>query len=104
MTGAAVIVDGRARRAARTRDAVVEAILSLIGEGILRPTARQLSGRAGVSLRSVFQHFDDLESLFATAAEMQIARVMSMVEETRTTDGMPLPQRIAAFVGSRAKL
>src|ERR1044072_5768679 len=60
--------DGRSARAARTRDAVVEALLSLLDEGNLRPTARQVAERAGVSLRSVYVHFDDLEDLFTAAA------------------------------------
>jgi AcrR family transcriptional regulator len=76
--------DGRAARAVRTRDAVVEALLTLIEEGELRPTAREVSDRAGVSLRSVFQHFADLESLFAAAAERQTVRLWALFDQKPT--------------------
>ena len=61
--------DGRRARAERSRDAVVEAILELLYEGNNQPGAADIAERAGVSLRSVFRHFDDLESLHAAAVE-----------------------------------
>jgi AcrR family transcriptional regulator len=59
--------DGRRLRSERSRQAIIEAMLNLIEEGILVPTAQQVSERAGVGIRSVFRHFSDMESLFATA-------------------------------------
>ncbi|MFT6367834.1 MAG: AcrR family transcriptional regulator [Bacteroidia bacterium] len=40
--------------------------MALISEGILVPTAQQISGRAGVGIRSFFRHFSDMENLFST--------------------------------------
>jgi len=57
--------DGRVRRGERNRDAIVEAMFALVGEGALQPTAEQVAARAGVGLRSVFRHFRDMESLYA---------------------------------------
>lgn len=57
--------DGRARRSVRSRRAIVDALFALVGEGVLRPTARQVAERAGVGIRSVFRHFDDVERLHA---------------------------------------
>lgn len=57
--------DGRARRSERSRRAIVDALFALVGEGVLRPTARQVAERAGVGIRSVFRHFDDVERLHA---------------------------------------
>ena len=57
--------DGRVRRAHRSGQAIVEALVTLIGEGILEPTAQQVAARAGVGLRTVFRRFADMESLFA---------------------------------------
>ncbi len=71
-------VDGRVARGGRTRAALVEALLSLLNERKLRPTARELAERAGISLRTVFQHFGDLETLFATVADEQMARVAEL--------------------------
>ncbi len=92
--------DGRAARSERTRDAVVEALLSLIDDGDLQPTAARIAERAGVSLRSVFQHFEDLEGLYATAADRQLQRVIGITRQVRR-DG-PLDARIAAFAEGRA--
>ncbi len=102
MTTDAATTDGRSARATRTRDAVVDAFLVLIDEGNLRPTARQVSVRAGVSLRSVFQHFADLEALFAAAADKQIERLAPLV--TRTSNSAPFVDRLEAFVETRARL
>jgi len=54
-------------RSERSRQAIIDAMLNLVEEGILVPTAQQVSERAGVGIRSVFRHFNDMESLFATA-------------------------------------
>jgi TetR/AcrR family transcriptional regulator of autoinduction and epiphytic fitness len=102
MTTVAPAPDGRSARATRTRDAVVDAFLALIDDGNLRPTARQVSERAGVSLRSVFQHFADLESLFATAADKQVERLTPLA--TRVSPEATLEDRIALFVDARTRL
>ena len=62
-----VSVDGRRQRGERTRQAIIEAALSLQEEGVLVPTAQQISDRSGVLIRSFFRHFDDMESLFKAA-------------------------------------
>lgn len=59
--------DGRRLRSERSRQAIIDAMLQLVEEGVLVPTAQQVSERAGVGIRSVFRHFSDMESLFATA-------------------------------------
>lgn len=59
--------DGRRLRSERSRQAIIDAMLKLVEEGVLVPTAQQVSERAGVGIRSVFRHFSDMESLFATA-------------------------------------
>lgn len=61
------VPDGRRLRSERSRQAIIDAMLKLVEEGILVPTAQQVSERAGVGIRSVFRHFSDMESLFATA-------------------------------------
>ena len=61
--------DGRIQRAERSREAIVEALLGLVGEGTPVPTAQQVADRAGVGIRTVFRHFADMESLFAELSE-----------------------------------
>src|SRR5918999_531322 len=72
-------VDGRTARAVRTRNAIVDATIALVEEGDLRPTAPRVAERAEVSVRSVFQHFDDLDSLYAAVAERLYQRVRGLV-------------------------
>jgi AcrR family transcriptional regulator len=59
--------DGRRQRSERSRQAILDAMLALIDDGILVPTAQQVSERAGVGIRTVFRHFSDMESLFISA-------------------------------------
>jgi AcrR family transcriptional regulator len=61
----ALALDGRQRRSARSREGIVQALFELVGSGVLRPTAQQVAETAGVGIRSVFRHFEDMESLFA---------------------------------------
>lgn len=95
-------VDGRSARATRTREAVVAALLALLDEGDLRPTARRVADRAGVSLRSVYVHFDDLEDLFCAAARQQFAKMAELIQSL-PADG-PLDDRLDAFVDQRARV
>ena len=58
--------DGRLLRTERSRQLIIEALHELINEGILVPTAQNVADRAGVGIRTVFRHFADMETLFAT--------------------------------------
>jgi TetR/AcrR family transcriptional regulator, regulator of autoinduction and epiphytic fitness len=95
-------VDGRTARAARSRAQVADALLQLIDEGDLRPTAERIAERAGVSLRLVFHHFRDLDALFSAAALRQMERVLPTVRPI-SIDG-PLAARVEALVAERARL
>lgn len=64
-------VDGRRLRSERSHQAIIDAMLELVGEGILVPTAQQVSERAQVGIRSVFRHFADMEVLHA-ASDKQV--------------------------------
>jgi AcrR family transcriptional regulator len=97
-----VPADGRAARALRTREAIVDACIALVEEGDLRPTAPRIAERAGVSVRSVFQHFDDLPSLHIAVTENIATRMAALVVPIDAA--MPLDDRIARFVEQRANL
>jgi AcrR family transcriptional regulator len=57
--------DGRRRRSENSRNAIVAAMLELVAEGRITPSAEEVASRAGVGLRTVFRHFTDMESLYA---------------------------------------
>lgn len=92
----------RTPRATRTREAVVDGLLALLDEGNLRPTAREVAARAGVSLRSVYVHFDDVEALFLAAALRHRERVEKVRGELLTTGS--LEERLRAFVDRKARI
>jgi len=73
-------IDGRRARGERARTAVVDAILDLLQEGDLKPTAERVAERAGVSLRLVFHHFADFEALYAAAADRQFERLRPLIK------------------------
>jgi AcrR family transcriptional regulator len=93
--------DGRSARSQRTRDAVVESLLAWIRDGNLRPTAKDIAERAGISVRSVYVHFDDLDDLFCAASARQ-GRDLAAVIEVIPTD-LPFAERLDRFVDQRAR-
>jgi AcrR family transcriptional regulator len=94
--------DGRTVRAERTRQALVDSLLGLLDEGLLTPTAAAIAARAGVSERSVFQHFPDREQLFEAVAREQYDRVVPTLRPVDSS--LPLPERIEQFAQQRARL
>jgi TetR/AcrR family transcriptional regulator of autoinduction and epiphytic fitness len=94
--------DGRTVRAERTRQALVEALLGLLDEGEPRPTAAEIAARAGVSERSVFQHFPDREALLEAVAREQYKRVVPTLVPVDAS--LPLAERIEQFSAQRARL
>jgi TetR/AcrR family transcriptional regulator, regulator of autoinduction and epiphytic fitness len=99
-SGATEQTDGRTVRAQRTRQALVDALFALLADGELRPTAERIAQRAGVSERSVFQHFPDREALFEAVARSQYEQVVTAsvpVDASR-----PLAERIDEFAAQRA--
>jgi TetR/AcrR family transcriptional regulator, regulator of autoinduction and epiphytic fitness len=97
----ASVADGRTARSTKTRDSIADALLDLLAEGDLRPTAKTIAERAGVSVRSVYVHFDDLEDLFCVAAQRQFGR---LAPTDPASDDGPLRQRAEAVVARRAAI
>ena len=95
------VPDGRRQRSERSRQAIIEAMLDMIGEGTLIPTAQQVSERAGVGIRSVFRHFEDMESIFVMADKTRRSRYEDIFlggDREGTVE-----QRILHMVEQRAK-
>ena len=57
--------DGRRERSRNSRSKIVRAMMDLIVEGDINPSAAKVAEKAGVGLRSVFRHFDDKESIYS---------------------------------------
>lgn len=72
--------DGRKDRGLENKKLIVQALIELIREGEISPTAEAVSERAGVGLRTVFRHFADMETLYreiAQESENAILKVLS---------------------------
>lgn len=95
-------VDGRTVRAERNRRAIVDAMLELLEEGDIAPTAARIATRAGTSPRTLYQHFDDMESLFAAASRRQLERVLELHGPIDVD--APLERRIELFVVQRSRI
>ena len=91
--------DGRVARGERTRLALAEALIALLEQGDPRPTARRIAQRAGVSLRVVFHHFDDLESILRAAVKIQEHRHWRLVTPVDST--LPVDERVTRIVRQR---
>jgi TetR/AcrR family transcriptional regulator, regulator of autoinduction and epiphytic fitness len=92
----------RSARAERTRVLIADALLSLLDEGDLQPTATRIADRAGISLRLIYHHFGDLEALFREASERETVRLLARVQPVPLD--LPFEGRLEAFVDQRASL
>lgn len=73
--------DGRRTRGADNRRKIVSALLKLVEGGNADPSAEQVAAAAGVGLRTVFRHFADLDSLYASISERMTAEIQPIVEQ-----------------------
>lgn len=94
--------DGRRRRRVESRRAITEAMMSLIEEGNMDPTAAQVSQRANVGMRTVFRHFNDMETLFAETTDVLTERVSHYF--TYVSDAKDLDARLRDVIDQRAEL
>ena len=92
-------IDGRNARGLRTRGEIIAALLDLVREGDISPTMQAIADRAGVSVRSIYQHFSDTEGLYKEVGEEIIAWVTDQAVEVDPS--APLAARIETFVSGR---
>ena len=95
-------VDGRTARSQRTRAAIVDAHLALLTGGDLRPTGERIAEAAGISLRTLWTNFKDMETLFQAAGERLIELQDS--QHKPVDPDLPLPARISAFCDQRSRM
>ena len=58
------VVDGRTIRREKSRQRIIDAIIELVTDGKLEPTAEDVAVLANVTKRTVFRHFKDMEALY----------------------------------------
>ena len=90
------------QRGERTRATIAQAVIDLLGESENPPTAKEIAARAGVSVRLVFHHFEDLDALYGAVARAQIERHWRAIRPV--PPDLPLSKRIDRTVAQRAAL
>ena len=79
--------DGRFDRSVKTRAKIVAAFIDWVGSGNPAPTAEQIAVHAKVGLRTVFRHFDDMETLEREITSSLDAVMMPLVLKPLTAVG-----------------
>jgi AcrR family transcriptional regulator len=73
--------DGRKHRSQKSQMLIVNAMLELVAQGNLEPSADQIADIAKVGRRSVFRHFSDMDSLYREMADSIAATMESIVQQ-----------------------
>lgn len=92
--------DGRVRRGERSREAIVSALMEIVGSGVLQPTVQQVAERAGVGVRSVFRHFSEMETLYRAMDARLEAEARPLLEGAARSG--TLEERATALARQRA--
>ncbi|WP_439610741.1 TetR/AcrR family transcriptional regulator [Reyranella sp.] len=87
---------GRGDRVARTRESIVASALALATAGQVAPIVRDIAQMAGVSARTVFQHFADTAELYVAVLGRVLAALVGESKELATVG--PVEQRIASII------
>jgi len=96
-------VDGRTARRDRNREAVLDAVLELFAEDQLAPNAADVAARSGVSLRSVYRYYEDIDELVRAAMARHLERIEPLLELPDLGEG-PFDGRVHRMVEHRMRL
>jgi AcrR family transcriptional regulator len=72
--------DGRKHRSQKSQMLIVNAMLELVAQGNLAPSADQIADIAKVGRRSVFRHFSDMDTLYREMTDSIAATMESIVQ------------------------
>jgi len=92
--------DGRRQRSVNSRRRIVDAMIELVRAGHLSPSAEAVSKQADVSLRTVFRHFDDMDSLYQEMSAVIEAEVLPLA--TAPLPAAAWPDLLTELVARRA--
>jgi AcrR family transcriptional regulator len=95
--------DGRKLRREQNRAAVIDTVLALFRDGVYQPSTGEIAARAGLSARSLFRYFEDVDDLHRAAADQVVQLALPMVRLGLKPDE-PTAEKIRAVVSARARL
>jgi AcrR family transcriptional regulator len=96
-------VDGRRLRRTNNRAAVLDALSELFAEGNYQPSTADIAERAGLSLRSLFRYFDDVDDLYRAAIERALDAARPLLDVGVGVDA-PTTVKIDHVVAARIRL
>ena len=92
-------VDGRILRSKKSQNIILESIINLIIKGNLYPTAEEVAKESGIAIRTVFRHFDDMETLLMKVDESINHKLLNDEKEIRLDS--PLTKRLGLIIEER---
>ena len=92
-------VDGRILRSKKSQNIILESIINLINKGNLYPTAEDVAKESGIAIRTVFRHFDDMETLLMKVDESINHKLLNDEKEIRLDS--PLTERLGLIIEER---
>ncbi len=93
------VSDGRRLRSSRSREQIIRAMLALIRAGDMSPSAARVAEAAGISLRTVFRHFEEMDTLYREMTTVIEAEVRPLLE--RPLEGRTWRVRLDELVARR---
>jgi AcrR family transcriptional regulator len=95
-------IDGRRQRTLDSRARIISAMLELTHSGHITVSAELVAERAGVGLRTVFRHFNDMDSLYR---EMSLAIEASLREDVRgRLEGVTWREQLGELIQRRSSV
>lgn len=94
------LADGRRRRGQDNRARIVAAMMEIVHSGDVAPSAEQVAARADVGLRTVFRHFQDMDSLYREIAAVVAREVRASLDRPLRSEAWR--DRLIELVGRRA--
>lgn len=81
--------DGRRQRSERNRQKIITAMFELVREGYFDPSVAQIAEQAGVGLRTVFRHFDDVDTLYREMSAQMEAKILPEIQKSLVSSDWP---------------
>ena len=96
-------VDGRSLRRERNRQDIVDALLGLIENGETEISAALIASKAGLSERSIFRYFDDVNDLYRSVCDLAFSKEIeyALIDEAGVGS---LDTKIENFVNQRVRI
>ena len=96
-------VDGRSLRRERNRQDIVDALLGLIENGETEISAALIASKAGLSERSIFRYFDDVNDLYRSVCDLAFSKEIEYALIDDVGIGS-LDTKIENFVNQRVRI